>query len=273
MKIVKCLLSSVLFFICLLPVSSQNIVAIVSYMKVPTGGVGNYLEVEQDYWKPMHQEWANEGNLLAWYLFRVPYPGGTEAPYHFVTVHLYPNMEQAGSTMGNMSTVFAKVHPGKDMNDVMERTLASRDLTRTYMTQRWKAFSDPDLEEMPTIQQMVYFEVPMDKWQDYMEMEEKYFHPTHQAEIDAGYRAGWSGWIMQMPFGEDQPFQFAAVDVYKDWEQYSKNIPASVYEGVISEEDYAKRNELFAETVTLKYGEIWRLVDYVLAPSSTGTNE
>lgn len=270
MKTFKCFLLTLSMSLLFIQVNAQtNMFAAVDYMKLPEGGNSDYLKIEKEVWKPMHQEWVNQGKLLGWYLYAVPYPGGTSAEYHYVTVRLYDNLANLDNPMEDMEAVFKKVHPGKSMETIGEKTMASRDLVKTYGYSRWKSFGDPNATEPDKYLQMVSFQVPMDKWDDYREMETKYYHPTHQAEVAAGYRSGWAGWQLRMPFDSDGPVQFVAVDHYKDFAQATKPIPDSVYKDVFQGDEMEKRDKMFEETVTSISVEEWRLVDYVERPPVT----
>lgn len=78
MKTVKSLLLLVVL-VAMLPNTALHaqMIALIDYMKVPEGGDAEYLKVEQEIWKSMHQEWVNQGKMTGWYLWSIPYPGGT----------------------------------------------------------------------------------------------------------------------------------------------------------------------------------------------------
>ena len=256
---------------------SQDLrIAMVDYMRVPAGGSSDYVQLEKEVWKPMHQEWVKQGKMVGWYLYRIPYPGGTDAEYHYATVRVYDDLADIESPMSDMEDVFKKVHPGKDLDKLGKETMASRDLVKTYAFSRWEAFYAKDITEPTKVIQMVSFKVPMDKWDAYMEMERKYYHPTHKAEMGAGTRAGWAGWILRRPMGTKAGFQFVAVDHFKDWAQYTKRNPEGLFDQVFENNELEYRDRLFNETAEIVNIEEWRLVDYVQStPEDTagGGNE
>lgn len=236
----------------------------VDFVRIPDDANGNYVEVEQDIWKPMHQAMIDDGKMDAWFLYRIPYPGGTDAEYHYATVRVYSDLSQLENPMSGLGDLFAKVHPGKNADEAFEMTTGSRDLIKTYGLVRWESFFAEDMAEPAKIIQVVYFRVPMDKWGDYQDMETKYFHPTHKAEIKAGKRTGWDGYRLAQPMGMDMPFQYVAVDHYKDWAQYTSQPSEADYEGVFDGDEMEMREQVFSQTVTLARLEEWRLVDYVM---------
>ena len=262
---------SVTFSITLLGQDNMRI-AMVDFMRVPEGGEATYEKLEKEIWKPMHQKWVDEGRCEGWFFYRIPYPGGTDADYHYATVRLYSDLSQIENPLSDMGDVFAAVHPGKDIEKMGEQTLASRDLTKTYGLSSWHSFFGESMSGPSEIITVVYFEVPFDKWDAYQEMEKKYFHPTHKAEIEANTRSGWEGWMLSRPMGMNQPFQFVAVDHYKDWAQYTSSNPDGLHEKVFSGNELEIRDQIFNETVKLVNLEEWRLIDYAMdEPLSAGT--
>lgn len=85
MKTLKLIITALTFQLLLwnAPAYGQ-LIALVGFMKVPQGGESEYRKLEREIWKPMHQEWVNQGKMAGWYLWYVPYPSGTNAEYHYV---------------------------------------------------------------------------------------------------------------------------------------------------------------------------------------------
>ena len=273
MKKVKFVLCLMLSMIIALQVNSQDWrSALVSFMKVQPGAEGDYVQLEQEVWKPIHEELIKAGKLDSWSLWAIPYPGGTDAEYHFATVNIYNSGAQLENPGDGILEAFQKAHPGKDWEKAAEQTLKSRDLVKTHGIVSWEWFGDPNMTGPPGILNVVYFDVPIDKWDAYQEMERKYFHPTHKAEIEAGTRAGWEGWQLRMPMGESMPYDFVAVDQYKDWAQYTKDNPEGLFEGVMTERELNHREDVFNETARLVKLEEWRLIEFVSRQSLEAGN-
>lgn len=270
----KKLFSTYLLCMSLVVLMGQTQIALVDYMKVPEGGNAAYEAMEKELWKPMHQELVDQGACEGWFLYSIPYPGGTDAEYHYATVRLYSDISQIESPLSNLEELFNKVHPNMDAAEMTEKTLSSRDLVKTYRASNWKSVMSETFDGPSNLIQLVYFHVPMHNWTAYQEMEEKYFLPTHKKEMETGYRYGWAGWMMERPMGMNHPYQFVAVDHYKDWDQYTKQIPQDLYEGVFAGDELKKRDEIFYKTVKMVNLEEWHLIDYVMEmPLGSAGNE
>jgi hypothetical protein len=238
--------------------------AVVNYMYVPEGMTGSYVDMEKQMAKPMHEEMIKQGHYDEWYLFAIPFPGGTNAEYHYATVHIYSSLEQMNKPSWS-NQLFAKVHEGKDMDKATQWVQQSRDLVKSHRLMSWESFSAEDLEGPPSLLQIVYFKVPFDKQNAYEKMEREVFHPMHKKEIEMGKRAGWEGWWMQMPQGSGQAYSHIAVDMYKDWAQYTDFAHrADLMKTVHPDMNEEKMTEQFVKTVDMVKMEEWRLVDFAV---------
>ena len=100
---------------------------IVDYMKVEPGREQDYMEVETDWWKPVHAERIRNGSMHAWRLYKVRYPDGTQRDYDYVTVNVFDSFEDSER---DPYPLFDAVHPDIDVAEVERRTLAARNLVR-----------------------------------------------------------------------------------------------------------------------------------------------
>ncbi len=103
----------------------------VDYMKVEPGKEADYLKVEQDLWKPVHQERVKNGKLKSWSLYALQFPSGTDEKYDFVTVNVFDQFGQLENPYANAEELLAKVHPGMKLSDFINRTDSARRLVRS----------------------------------------------------------------------------------------------------------------------------------------------
>ncbi len=100
---------------------------VVDFMKVEPGDQDRYVEVETEWWKPVHAERIRQGSMHSWSLYRVRYPDGTAKEYDFVTVNVFDTF--ADSELDPFAFL-AEVHPDADTAAIEEETLASRRMVR-----------------------------------------------------------------------------------------------------------------------------------------------
>jgi hypothetical protein len=107
----------------------------ISCMNVTPGNEGNYVNLEKDYYKPMHAEVIKNGGMEGWGIWW-KYPGNYK-DYQYVAVDLYSSPEQIAS--GNYNEVFKKIFPSMKMEDLGKKTNDARNITEAYM---WKMIDD-----------------------------------------------------------------------------------------------------------------------------------
>jgi len=99
----------------------------VSCMKVDPTKEDEYLKLEHDVWRPMHQERIKQGKMRSWTLYAVRYPAGSQRECDYRTVNTYGSIADIDRPIAD---IIAKVHPNTPVADLARRTYAGRDLTR-----------------------------------------------------------------------------------------------------------------------------------------------
>ena len=105
----------------------------VDYMKVQPANEDDYVKVEKEGWKPIHQERIKQGKIHSWYFFGVNFPSGTEAKYNYVTVNTFDQWGQLENPYADLGTMVQKAHPGTNMDEFFAHTSKARDIVRTEM--------------------------------------------------------------------------------------------------------------------------------------------
>ena len=107
--------------------AANPVVVEVSCMKVDPLKEDEYLKLEHDIWKPMHQERIKQGHMRSWTLYEVRYPAGSHRECDYRTLNTYSSLADMDRSIAD---VVAKVHPNMPTADLVRRTYAARDLTR-----------------------------------------------------------------------------------------------------------------------------------------------
>jgi len=91
----------------------------------------DYVKMEQEIWKPYHQASVDAGKRNGWGLWHLTNPGGTSSNHDYVVVDVFSSYEQVAEADGE--SIFKKVHAGKDVMEISDRTLKSRDMVRSEL--------------------------------------------------------------------------------------------------------------------------------------------
>ncbi|NNE25971.1 MAG: hypothetical protein HKN09_03945 [Saprospiraceae bacterium] len=100
----------------------------VNHMVVHPGKDQEYIGMETEIWKPLHQQRIKEGNAQDWFLFRRLFPYGAEFGYQYVTVDAHGSLEQM--TTPNSNETWSEVHPDMEFESVLEKVEDIRTLRR-----------------------------------------------------------------------------------------------------------------------------------------------
>ena len=103
----------------------------VDYMKVDPGRESDYVKLERELWKPLHQARIKEGKIRSWQLFGVKFPFGTAEKYSYVTMNTYDQFSQLENPFADTEQLLGKVHPGVKPDDFFTRTVKARDFVRS----------------------------------------------------------------------------------------------------------------------------------------------
>lgn len=260
-----------------LPVSAQaqqgeaqgepdQVFAQVTYMKVQQGQADEYVSVERELWKPIHEELANDGKILGWGLYAVRFPGGTGHDYNYVTVTFYDSMADVEDL--EYATYAERAHPDKDVNVVLERTFEARKAVRGELWTRLDEVTpEASPSEPPPFIRLDYMKVSPGGAEDYVNLEQNVWKPVHQARLDAGTIAGWELWQMILPGGTSQPHNYATVTGFQSMADMP-GYPEGVWDEVHPDQSTDEILQQTLEARDLVQTELWELVDGVSGDAS-----
>ena len=244
---------------------------VVDYMKVPPGDGAEYVEVEREIWKPIHEERLKRGLIRGWTLYDVSL-SGMDTPYGYATVNVYDDLEKM---MGSFSNeIIAAAHPDAteaEREAMMNRTGAARHLIHNEVWQQESAAEGNASAEWIVVNQM---QVPPGGGEAYMAVENEVWKPVHDLAIAEGKRRGWSVYSRVLPYGAALGYNYATVDGYDSmgdvvapglWDLFLK-----AHAGA-TEDDIEEMTNRTMASRTLLQGQLWHRLDHVDA-STMGSN-
>ena len=235
--------------------------AIVDFMKVKPASESKYLELEETFWKPMHQERINQGKIMGWILYRVLYTG-TNDLYNYVTVTVFDNPANLEDPWAGIDP--KKLLPGKDIDKAYDETLNSRDLVKSNLIMREDEIYPAGGPGAYKYLQVDFMKVKPGNEGLYLDVEKTIWKPIHNEFIKAGSRVGWSLWSMQFPSGSGGDAQFATVNYFSEFKKIGMANYTDAYKKAHPGKDM---NEISAKTGAsrdLVRSELWQVVDAVM---------
>jgi hypothetical protein len=107
----------------------------VDYMKTQPGKEADYVRMERETWKAIHQERIKNGQLRSWALYSVRFPAGDDEKYDYITVNAFDRFAQLENPYSDFERMLTKVHPNRKMSDLEQEIGSARRLVRSDIWQ------------------------------------------------------------------------------------------------------------------------------------------
>ena len=258
----------VCFTLCILslytPTFSQTIPSlfvVVDFMKVEPDNQTKYLEVEQDIWKPMHEERVKQGIIVGWFLYAIEF-SGTGDEYNYVAITLYDNSENLENPW--KPEIPAQIHPGLTIDNIMEQTYNSRENIKTELFYSIATAPGIPLENPAEYLQVNYMNVDAGKESVYEQLETEIWLPIHNESITTGRTKGWGLWRLLFPRGAGRPYQYITLNTFSEFSYIFENDFSIPFSNIHPDRDFAEITQQTQQARTIVRTELWDLIDYVL---------
>jgi L-rhamnose mutarotase len=96
-------------------------VLVIDYMKADPGKENDYLRVERNLWKPIHEYMVAHGNIKSWSLYQVEARPPREVGYNYVTLTVFDHYDARAETQAEREA-YRAVHPDKPPVLIERRT-------------------------------------------------------------------------------------------------------------------------------------------------------
>ena len=252
--------------VCVIPMlgmaQESNPLIVVDLMKVEPENASSYVEIEQNIWKPIHQERIKKGLIVGWVMYEVMY-AGSDDPYNYVTVNVYanpPNLENPYQGM-----VFKDIHPDKDLNAEMEKTAKLRKVTRSQLMSRSNFAYPEGAEGTADYQYIVVNYMKTLPGGNFMQLEEELAKPVSQQLIKNGNWAGWTVWSNVFPRGSVMESDVVTVDYYPDFSTIGTVNYRGAFEQAHPGKDWSEFTQKVGSSRNMVRSELWKLIDYAFA--------
>jgi hypothetical protein len=233
------------------PVTPPKYVQI-DYMKVDAGRGQQYVKMEQEIFKPIHQDRIKKGTIESWAVYAVRFPAGTNREYDFMTATTFPNY--ASMELPYKGTDIAQIHPNMTAQEIGERASSARKLIRSDV------FYTIDRVGIPSkwkYMEMQFMKAEPGNGGDYLRVVQELWKPVHEERVKEGLILGWGIAGLRYPGGSNREYDYVTATYYDTFAGLEEP-----YKGI----DEAKLNaagERAATTRKLVRGEVWILVDRV----------
>lgn len=258
-----------LLLICLIAVPSEAqddaefLYMKVDYMRATGPQMADYLEVEQEIWKPMHQERFNRGIILSWDFYAV-FAGDQADSYNYIAVNVFDDFDKIDYY--DLNTIAQQVYPDLDISELMEQTRASREVVRTEV---WKVnkrlFKEGQTSPGGTYATTSFFKEMKDNGQienTLLDFESE----IHRKRIEQNTLNSWGLYTLLYPKGKSTPYTNILINYYDDMIDLIQPSGLYVAREVYSSHDDAGLEALLNQierTRSVSKTEIWKRLDFI----------
>ena len=254
-------LSSFLFLTTAYSQTIPSLFVVVDFMKVKPENHSIYLEVEQEIWKPMHQERISQGIIVGWYLYAIEF-SGTNDEYNYVVISLYDSVENLENPW--KPEIPSQIHPKMTLNEIMEQTYNCRENVRTELFYSIVTATEIPLETPASYLQANYMFVEPGIQSVYEQLETEIWLPIHNESIQSGKTTGWGLWKSLFPRGAAQKYQYITLNTFSEF-SYVFELDFSIpFKDIHPEKNFGEISEQTRQTRTVIRTELWNLIDYTI---------
>lgn len=241
----------------------QSLYLKVDYFKAPSDQIGAYLHVEQELWKPVHQERLDQGIILGWSFYSL-FVGEPDAPYNYIAVNVFDDFEKIDYF--GLSDIVAEIYPDKDLNEFYEQTRATRDVVRTEIWQV-NAIVQKDENNLPIGNYITknFFDSRGGSG-EHESMEIDFWGGIHEIRVEKEILNSWAMYTLYYPAGDARHYTYSTVDYYESLGDLTIGAGIELARAAYPERTNEELNNLFTKTVesrSLYKTEIWKLLDSV----------
>ena len=113
--------------------ASQTTFMLVEFMKVAEGKEAEWIKLERETWKPMHDIRVKNGGIQSWAAISQSIPGDESDGGNYATVTTFQGWPDP--TMLDFEALFKQAHPQGDMEAISRQTESARSIVRREIWQ------------------------------------------------------------------------------------------------------------------------------------------
>lgn len=243
--------------------NSQSLYLKIDYFKAASANIGEYLHVEQEIWKPIHQERLDRGIILGWSFYAV-FTGEPDVPYNYIAVNVFDDFEKIDYY--GLNEIVETVYPEKDLSHFYQRTRTAREVVRTEIWQVNGMVQNGNTP-LPVGNYITknFFDARSGTG-EHESMELDFWGGIHQLRVEKEILNSWAMYTLYYPAGDARHYTYSTVDYYDRLGHLTIGAGMDLAKEAYPEKNEEELSELFARTGhsrSLYKTEIWKLLDSV----------
>jgi hypothetical protein len=230
----------------------------------------DFFDVEDQLIKPFIQERIKQGNQLAHVLFRVHYPASDDATYDYVMMGVFQNFEDLHLENKKFTKIAYQAFPNANIPKMVERYDAAIHVASSQVFENVaEAVPGPGGAKGSKAKfvKVNHMKVAAGNFNAYQKMEREIFMPLHKEAIKTGTMHDWVMAQRILPFGSDWDNTFMTFDVFANWGDMNKGLPAGTFAKVHPGKNTDKIWDEMMNLREMTRSETWEVIDVVSKPT------
>lgn len=227
----------------------------IDYYKAAAGKAQDYVRLELDLWKPIHQDRLNNGKITSWKLYGVRYPNGDEREYDYTVMTEFP--EFAAMENPYSGTDFKKVLGDQKYAQMRGMTGPARKMVRQDLL-RIAESTDGWSKADAKVLDVAFLKAVEGKTDDLLKVQRDYFKASSEDAVKSGLKTGWATMGLRLPYRGDTPYNWISFDAFTGLAQMETSRPKEFVDKW-REKTRPAYVMLNASRVRVR-GELWQLI-------------
>jgi len=235
----------------------------VDYYKATGQQMSQYLELELEQWKPMHQERFNRGIIKSWDFYSIV-AAEPDSPYNYITINVFDDFSLIDYY--DLDSIISSVYPDKDPDELMEHTRNSREVVRTEIWEVNERIMN-DGQQTPGGDYLTinYFDSRGGSG-EHEEMELDFWGKIHETRIENEILNSWAMYTLLYPGGDARYYTYSTIDYYDNLGDLREPVGMALARAAHPDLSEEELNDLFTrtgESRTLFKTELWKRIGHL----------
>lgn len=256
-------LITVLLFSCLSYAQTEDTYFLkVDYLKADGVNITNYLELEQELWKPIHQERINRGIIKSWNLYGVV-AGGPDSKYNFIVANLFDEFGKIDYY--DIESIITDVHPDVNVDDFMDQTHNSREVVHTEIWEVNGTIMNEETTPGGNYLTINYFDARGGSG-EHAKMELDFWGAIHEVRVEREILNSWAMYTLLYPSGDARNYTYSTIDYYDELSDLREPVGmtlARVAHPNLTEDQLDEYFSRTGDSRSLYKTELWKVIDSV----------
>lgn len=235
----------------------------IDYVKTLQGGGSEYIKIEREIWKPVHNERLRLGIISDRRIYKV-IAGEPGSRYDYVITTVFNDFGKIDDY--RLDAIISEIYPSDDPDGIRRRTDSAREVVRSEIWQIDGSVLPPGAT-MPGGNYITinFFDARFGSG-EHAELELEFWGRIHELRIERNILNSWALYSLLYPVGDAIYYTYSTIDYYDEPGDLTQHVGmelARIAHPNMNDEDLANYFNRTGEARSLYKTELWRLIDSV----------